>query len=138
MLNMSMLLFCLFEKRMMLTQGFSFEYTRIEDKHFTVMMERPSKLITLKYISMIPHGGRLIVFSNTCMYLEENVNSQLSKTESVFCSVICLKTVPSYLLVVTYAGVSFFPALLDWCDVCLSDIQQYRSELLQLSVRYTH
>jgi hypothetical protein len=59
---------------MMLTQGFSFEYTRIEDKHFTVMMERPSKPITLKYISMIPHGGRLIVFSNTCMYLEENVN----------------------------------------------------------------
>ena len=67
---------------------------------------------------------------------------------------------PFYLLVVTYASIhlilhmseyflysvrlsfllwiSLFPAGLIGYDVCLSDIQQRRSELLQLTAGYTH
>jgi len=74
---------------------------------------------------------------------------------------VSVVNIPSHLLVVTYAVIQFLlhmtkqflggkclslslllicpiPAVLLWYDVCLSDIQQCRSELLQLTAGDTH
>jgi hypothetical protein len=73
---------------------------------------------------------------------------------------IFIKNIPFYFLVMTYAAVQFLlhvtknflsntcvsslllvmlnPAVLLWYHMCLSDIQQGQSELLQLTAGYTH
>jgi hypothetical protein len=95
------------------------------------------------YLPVLPCTWKSKKYSNSTIITITRILIQIS-----------VMTAPLYLLVVTYAVVKLllhvterflrmFGLFVDiwlllWYDVCLSDIQQFRSELFQLTAGYTH